>query len=546
MARKSRKNPVDTLSAPSLCISTAFYIRLSTEDNGIRGCSIGNQNLVLNDYISDKPEFTVYDIYIDNGMTGTNFRRPAFQRMLSDIEAGHINCVIVKDLSRLGRNVIDTGYYIEQYFHTHQVRFIAVTDQFDTEDPNNLLSGVMLPLKNMINEAYALDIGKKVKAQVRQAMMDGKFVGGRTPYGYRKDPENCHKLLIDEPAARVVRQIFQWAYEQVSMSEIARRLNEAKIDPPGQYKHKTGELASEKLTGNGVWQHWNVERILSRELYVGDLVQGKSKKVNHKQVSTNADEWIVVRDTHEAIISRELFDAVQVYRNTIVDGIKSASKISYTQNIFKGKVFCAHCGRYLHRLRYKRKSCEDCYKFYCTTNTEMGKGACEGVLIREEALIATVIDVLEKELTVSLGKSTSLFQLNAQQQKRDSIQSSIAEKQREIEKKRKLVCSLYENYVEQILTGEEYLSLKENYEESITALSEKIAALENSIKALDEQRERHQSMEKDADLLKQDHALTASLIDRLIERIEITHDKNVHIDFRFKNEFSQKGVLLPS
>lgn len=208
MARKSRKQTAAPMLAPSLYVHVALYIRLSVEDNKKRGCSVENQKLVLNDFLSDKPDFVVYDTYIDNGATGTNFHRPGFQQMLSDIEAGHINCVIVKDLSRLGRNSIDTGYYIEQYFHAHNVRFIAVTDQFDTADSGNLHGGIMLPLKNMINEAYALDIGRKIKAQARQAMKDGDYIGARAPYGYRKDPDNCHKLLIDENTAPVVKQIF--------------------------------------------------------------------------------------------------------------------------------------------------------------------------------------------------------------------------------------------------------------------------------------------------------------------------------------------------
>lgn len=227
MARKSRKETVITAEpVPSLYVHVALYIRLSVEDNKKRGCSVENQKLVLNDFLADKPDFVVYDTYIDNGMTGTNFHRPGFQQMLSDIEAGYINCVIVKDLSRLGRNSIDTGYYIEQYFYTHNVRFIAVTDQFDTADPGNLHGGIMLPLKNMINEAYSLDIGRKIKAQARQAMKDGDYIGARAPYGYRKDPENCHKLLIDEAAAPVVQQIFQWAYERVALNRIVRNLNE--------------------------------------------------------------------------------------------------------------------------------------------------------------------------------------------------------------------------------------------------------------------------------------------------------------------------------
>lgn len=179
MARKSRKHNTAQAAMP-VCpfISTALYIRLSVEDNNKRGNSIETQKLVLEKFLSGKPELRLYDIYIDNGATGTNFNRDGFQRMLSDIESGKVGCVIVKDLSRLGRNAIDTGYYIERYFPSHNVRFISVTDQFDSENADNLHGGIILPLKNMINEAYALDIGRKIKAQARQDMKEGKYVGG--------------------------------------------------------------------------------------------------------------------------------------------------------------------------------------------------------------------------------------------------------------------------------------------------------------------------------------------------------------------------------
>lgn len=317
MARKSRKQTAAPMPAPSLYVHVALYIRLSVEDNKKRGCSVENQKLVLNDFLSDKPDFVVYDTYIDNGATGTNFHRPGFQQMLSDIEAGHINCVIVKDLSRLGRNSIDTGYYIEQYFHAHNVRFIAVTDQFDTADSGNLHGGIMLPLKNMINEAYALDIGRKIKAQARQAMKDGDYIGARAPYGYRKDPDNCHKLLIDENTAPVVKQIFEWAHEHVALNRIVRNLNEMGIPAPSHYKKTTGEITSPGLIGSGKWQTRTVMKILESEVYTGDLVQGKTKIVDHQQVKAGEDNLIIAKCTHEPIISHELFNAVQEYRKQI-------------------------------------------------------------------------------------------------------------------------------------------------------------------------------------------------------------------------------------
>ena len=543
MARKSRKQRLAPMPAPSLYVHVALYIRLSVEDNKKRGCSVENQKLVLNDFLADKPDFVVYDTYIDNGATGTNFHRPGFQQMLSDIEAGYIDCVIVKDLSRLGRNSIDTGYYIEQYFHAHNVRFIAVTDQFDTADAGSLHGGIMLPLKNMINEAYALDIGRKIKAQARQAMKDGDYIGARTPYGYRKDPDNCHRLLIDENTAPMVRQIFEWAYEHVALNRIVRNLNEMEITAPSHYKKSTGEITSPGLIGSGKWQTRTVMKILESEVYTGDLVQGKTKIVDHQQVKAGEDNLIIAKHTHEPIISYELFTAVQEYRKQICEESRAVPKRPYTPNIFKGKVFCADCGRSLHRQRAERKKGPDVYWFHCLTNSRVAKDSCKGVMMQETELIATVTAILEKELAVALGMSLPLFQLEAKQkQDKDRLKTRMSVRRQEIEKKRRLIHGLYENFVQGILTNEEYFELKADYEESINTLSGEIEALEKDMDALDSRLVRYRTMEKDAKSLAQDHTLTAELIDRLIERIEIDHERNIHVTFRFKSEFQGKAV----
>ena len=541
MARKSRKQPIPTAPAPTFSIRVALYIRLSVEDNKKRGCSIENQRLVLNDFLADKPEFVVYDTYIDNGATGTNFHRVGFQQMLSDIEAGHINCVIVKDLSRLGRNSIDTGYYIEQYFYSHNVRFIAVTDQFDTADSGNLHGGIMLPLKNMINEAYALDIGRKIKAQARQAMKDGDYIGARAPYGYRKDPENCHKLLIDAATAPVVKQIFEWAGDRVGLNRIARNLNELGIPAPSHYKQATGEITSPGLIGNGKWQTRTVMKILESEVYTGDLVQGKTKIVDHQQVRADKDNLIIAKGTHEPIISHELFEAVQEYRKEVWTESKSKPKHPYTPNIFKGKVFCADCGHSLHRQRAVRKKGPDIYWFHCLTNSRIAKDTCKGVMIQETELISTVTAILEKELSVALGMSLPLFQLEAtQKQEKDVLRAKTSVKRQEIEKKQRLIRGLYENFVQGILTSEEYFDMKADYEALISELSGEIEQLEIGMETLDDQLAKYKKMEQDAKTLAQDHALTSEFIGRLIERIEIDHKRNIHVSFYFKSEFQGK------
>ena len=546
MARKSRKNQTATpVCDTSLYIRTALYIRLSVEDNKKRGHSIENQKLVLENFLAGRPEFVVYNTYVDNGATGTNFHRPGFQQMLSDIEAGLIDCVIVKDLSRLGRNSIDTGYYIEQYFRAHQIRFIALTDQFDTADASNLHGGIMLPLKNMINEAYALDIGRKIKAQARQAMKDGEYIGARAPYGYRKDPENCHKLLIDPEAAEVVFQIFQWAYEHVGLNDIARRLNEQGIQTPSHRKRATGEITHENLVGSGKWQTRTVAKILESEVYTGDLVQGKTKIVDHQQVQADEDNLIIATNTHEAIISHEVFEAVKAYRRQVCEESKAHEVDPYTPNIFKGKVFCAHCGGSLHRQRNKRKKGPDVYRFHCLTNSRTERGGCLGVSLTEKDLLSAVIAILQQELTVALGNYSFVLEAEIKRKKeRDDLKAGISAKKQEIDRNRRFVRGLYENFVQKVLTSEEYFTMKKDYEAVIAKLSDEISTLENGLAVMDAQLAKYKELEQDAKVLEKDHTLTAALIDRLIERIEITHDKEIRVSFRFKSECEEYGKAV--
>lgn len=542
MARKSRKNQTATpVCDTSLYIRTALYIRLSVEDNKKRGHSIENQKLVLENFLAGRPEFVVYNTYVDNGATGTNFHRPGFQQMLSDIEAGLIDCVIVKDLSRLGRNSIDTGYYIEQYFRAHQIRFIALTDQFDTADASNLHGGIMLPLKNMINEAYALDIGRKIKAQARQAMKDGEYIGARAPYGYRKDPENCHKLLIDPEAAEVVFQIFQWAYEHVGLNDIARRLNEQGIQTPSHRKRATGEITHENLVGSGKWQTRTVAKILDSEVYTGDLVQGKTKIVDHQQVQADEDNLIIATNTHEAIISHEVFEAVKAYRRQVCEESKAHEVDPYTPNIFKGKVFCAHCGGSLHRQRNKRKKGSDVYLFHCLTKSRVDKNGCLGVSVTEKDLLDSVVAILQQELTVALGNYSFVLEAEVKRKKeRDDLKAGISAKKQEIDRNRRFVRGLYENFVQKVLTSEEYFTMKKDYEAAIAKLSDEISTLENGLAVMDAQLAKYKELEQDAKVLEKDHTLTAALI----ERIEITHDKEIRVSFRFKSEFEEYGKAV--
>ena len=490
------------------------------------------------------PEISVYDTYIDNGATGTNFHRPGFQQMLSDIEAGHVNCVIVKDLSRLGRNTIDTGYYIEQYFRIRNIRFIAVNENFDTVNPEDAHSGIIIPLRNMINEAYALDIGRKIRAQQRQAMKDGKFIGARTPYGYLKAEDDCHQLIIDPVAAVVVQRMFRWASEGAGLNTIAVRLNEAGVLTPSHYKKMQGKITHENLLGSGKWQTRTVGVILRSEVYTGDLVQGQTKTVDHRQVKADAEEWTVVRDTHEAIISREQFAAVQEILNQTASRAKAREVKAYTPNLLKGKVFCAHCGGSLHRQRNIRKKSDDVYLYYCLSRSRTSKDACPGVTIREDALLDMLADMLQDALDTALGQYTlSLAELPRQADDRAELREKITSRKQEIQRLRGIVRSLYENLVQGVLTKDEYFDYKEKYESRIADLAVEMEQLEDGLRTMDAQAEQHRALEQDAAQIKTDRALTAALIERLIDRIEVSHDNHTHDISRCHGIWSTSTIL---
>lgn len=291
---------------------TAAYIRLSREDGDkAESDSILNQKEMLKHYVENHGELILKDFYVDDGYSGTNFIRPGFQRMMRDVERGEIDCIVVKDLSRFGRDYIETGRYLERYFPEKGIRFIAVADQIDSlERAYNLF----LPLKNILNEQYARDISEKVHVTMRTKQRMGQFIGAFAAYGYRKDPEDKNHLLIDEEAAPVVRRIFMEYAEGISIREIAERLNREKIPSPSAYKMQNGQKFQngKNISAEQPWTYSGVCRILHSELYTGAMVQGKKEQYMHlRQRQRRPEEWIVVKGTHEALISPDLWKMVQ-------------------------------------------------------------------------------------------------------------------------------------------------------------------------------------------------------------------------------------------
>ena len=537
MARKSRKNIVEA-AAPSVGMKVwkaALYVRLSVEFNGKRGDSLETQRQIMEAYIALCPDIEIVGVYTDNGITGQHFERKEFQRMLADAEAGKIDCIVVKDLSRLGRNAIDSGYYIEKYFPLHHIRFIAVNDQYDSEDAENSGNHIIVPLKNIINEAYAADISRKVRSQAHQAMQDGEFIGARPPFGYKKDPDNCHKLLVNEDTAPVVRQIFAWAADGVALNVIVKNLNEAGIVTPGYYLASVGIITNKKLMGSGKWQTWTVAKILADEVYTGDMVQGKSVSVRHRQTPTKPEDWIVVRGTHEPLISRELFDQVQAIRQRVAAKYTQTPKVPYTENILRGRVFCGCCGKNLHRQKSHNG-----YIYHCISNQRIGKGACENNIgyLQETELFDTILSYVQSEALIVMGKSLQLKQQDKRiTAQKEQTEREIAALQREAEKARSYLAGLYEHFITGVLTQAEYHGMKAEYHQKVMDCVERISALQEGQDKLEKQAARYLSLADRLKAVKKSADLTATFVSQVIESVTVNSPDDISVSFSFRDDF---------
>ena len=394
----------------------AAYLRLSREDGDVAdgekavSNSIANQNELVMDYLKSHPEITVIDTYKDDGFSGVNFERPEFQRMLSDIREGKINCVIVKDLSRFGRNYIESGRYIEKIFPMLGIRFIAITDGYDSIN-DDMGSDMIIPFKNLINDAYCRDISIKIRSHMDIKRRNGDYIGAFAAYGYLKDEDNRNHLVIDEYAADVVRDIFTMKICGVSQQAIADKLNADGILSPLQYKKSIGiDLNSSFAKGmKPKWSYNAVTRILKNEVYTGTVVQGKCTTPNYKvkkRVHKDAAEWIRVEGMHEAIISKNDFDIVQeiLLRDTRVAPEQSEVFL------LSGMVYCADCGEPM--VRKTVPSGDKRYFYYVCSGNKHNRHKCSSHSISEKKLITTLLESVRTYVDRTMGLAETLQIVN--------------------------------------------------------------------------------------------------------------------------------------
>ena len=371
----------------------ALYIRLSKEDeNEGPSESVTNQKSLLDDFVK-KHRLSVYDTYIDDGWSGTSFDRPDFQRMIGDIEAKKVNMVITKDLSRLGRDYIMTGHYMERYFPEKRVRYISLLDGIDTGVESS--ANDITPFRAIMNDMYAKDISKKIKSVKRDKQRKGQFIGGKPMFGYKMHPTEKNQIVVDEEAAKVVRRIFTMALEGVSCRKIATQLNEDHVPTPATY---AGLTVANPGPYTGLWSSERISEMLQNETYIGNMVQGRTVKISYKSkkcLRQARENWVVVEGTHEPLIDAETFQKVQM----LVSSRKRTKSRTY-DFLLRGLIFCHECGYPMAVINRKNAAGEERLFLICRTYQRFTKaGVCTCHSIKEktvtDAVLAKVREVCE-------------------------------------------------------------------------------------------------------------------------------------------------------
>lgn len=450
--------------------NAAIYLRLSRDDistgqGRTESDSISSQRDMICAYIRKQDNMEIYDIYVDDGYSGTNFERPEFKRMMKDIEAGNVDCVIVKDLSRLGRDYIEAGRLIQRTFPAFSVRFIALTDHFDSLTADYNEKSLIVPVKNFINDSYSRDISAKVRSHQQIKREKGDFIGAFAVYGYKKCEDNRNMLIPDHYAANIVRKIFAWKMEGYSNLAIAEMLDSLGILSPMEYKKMQGEKFQTGFV-TGVKARWSsvaVKRILTNENYIGTLVQGKEKKVNYKikkSVRKPEEEWTKVPKAHEAIIGQEDFEVVQdlLKVDTRAGGGEKKS------HIYAGILFCGDCMKPMIRRvnHYKGK---ESVAFICATRNKEGK--CSRHAILEEELNHLILTGIRTQISLLLNKNNVLRAIGQMKINFEEVSDFAKESKRlhsEQDKYPGLRAGLYADLKKQIITEEDFKNFQEIYE----------------------------------------------------------------------------------
>ena len=558
MARTKRKvNPVLPVAVqaeqPRRIYQVGGYARLSVEDSGKPGAdTISTQRELIQSYIDGQPDMRLYDLYCDNGRTGTNFDRPEFERMMEDVRSGKVDCIVVKDLSRFGRNYRETGNYLERIFPLLDVRFIAVNDNFDTLTAERTQDGYIVPLKNIMNAVYSKDISRKILPALATKQQNGEFIGSWAAYGYQKCADDHHRIEPDEETAPVVWDIFQWRLSGLSYQNIARKLNERGIPSPARYHYLKGDAKSERYA-NTVWSITAVKKICTDEVYLGHMVQGRKRSgfsEGRKHYKVPESEWVIVRNTHEPLVDEETFRTVQRMAAEASSAYKERlgrhDSLGKIPNILRGLIYCADCKRPLVRYKSVTNKGKNLYYVYICPTHSNDLTSCPKKYFHETKLIEILWDTLRREIALA----ENLDKLVRQYSKSAKAISWEAETKREIAAAKQafrraemLYDSLYQNYADKLMTEQEYTEMKRQYRSDMERAQTRLEELEQR-----QRDERQQTTENPwltaCGQFKEETALTGAMAHALIERVEIDGADHVSIALRYRDKYNALLRLL--
>lgn len=502
--------------------NTAIYLRLSRDDGTEKESeSIQNQKTFLTQYVV-KNGFNLIDIYIDDGFSGTNFDRPDFQRLISDIENGRINCVITKDLSRLGRDYIMTGHYLERYFPQHNVRYIAVNDGIDTFADNT--SNDMTPFKAVFNDMYAKDISKKVRTALNTKKENGIFIGSVPPYGYKKDPLNKGHLIVDEETAIIVKRIYSMFLSGATKLGIANQLSSEYIPTPSEGK---GLKATQKHH-KGVWNEVIIKRILTNPTYIGNLTQNRARKINYKlQLKKNLpkEQWIIVEDTHEPIITEEDFNMVQELLKKRMYKPKEG-----TPHLLSGLLECGNCHSNMTFARDDTRMYVVCSAWRKHTRLKI----CTPHRIREDYLEKEIINQLQIHVEKYLDKDKIIDSSSKAYMGKEEISTHIHSLEKRLDEITNIITTLYVDKTKDIISEKDFISINQRFNSERETIGEQINLLNKQLAEFE-------GIKENANIIRNllEEFLSFETIDRttlamLIQKIEIFEGKQIKIHFNFK------------
>jgi len=526
--------------------NVAIYLRLSQEDGDIsvsdksESNSISTQRDLIHAYLQKQPDMNYVTEFVDDGYTGTNFDRPGFNDMMTAVKEKRVDCIIVKDLSRFGRDYIESGKYIQKIFPKLGIRFVAINDGYDSADTGNQSNDFVLPFKNLINDSYCRDISIKSRTNLEVKRRNGEFVSNFAVYGYMRSPDDKHKLIVDEEAAIIVRNIFNWKQEGWNALQIANHLNKLGVLSPMEYKRKCGQnfRTSFKTNATAQWSAVAVLRILKNPVYTGVLEQGKTTTPNYKvktRIYKDESKWSRVENAHEAIITPSQFELIQVVLGMDTCRAENNDEI-YP---FSGMIFCADC-KYpmLHRAATSNGKK---YHYYVCSGNKRDKNSCTSHNIKCDLVEAVVLATVQAHINLAIDIDNAMKQMEAldwEQREVRKINTQIEALEIDIDKFGRIKLDLYEDLKGGLISREEFMSFKEDYDSRIEALKRKVSDLVSQRNAVEgglttaqgwfSQFRKYENIEK----------LTRNLIVSLIERIEINESKDIHVKFRHADQFA--------